>query len=137
MLSLNPINVGAGRNLFSLRTKILLAIAVCALGLHDSRATQVFQSPRGAEIFGGAPAAVQPPVKTVRILWTYAVAMQTPDLVFKLYHSTNLAVAVKKWPLLTNVPGTLRSVTVPVNQRQEFFILTASNYLGESKFATP
>ena len=76
-------------------------------------------------------------MKSVRILWTYAVAMQTPDLVFKLYHSTNLGVAVKKWPLLTNVPGTLRSVTVPINQPQEFFILTASNYLGESKFATP
>jgi hypothetical protein len=44
---------------------------------------------------------------------------------------------VRYWPLLTNVPGTARSVTVPMDQPREFFTLTASNYLGESRFAAP
>ena len=124
-------------NLFSMRNKILLGTVAVFLGGFFTSQAKPLQSPRGAEVFGPHPSIVGPPTKkTVRIVWTYAVSRETPDLVFKLYHSTNLATAYRKWPLLTNIPGTSRSVTVPITQAREFFILTASNYLGESSYAT-
>jgi hypothetical protein len=39
------------------------------------------------------------------------------------------------WAVMTNVPGNLRSAVIVAEQSQEFFMLTASNFLGESKFA--
>src|SRR5262245_38834326 len=116
-------NDGAGiRSLFSFRIKILGAIVVFALGLCSSRAG-VLESPRGTEVFRGKrPKQLQ--ARTIRILWSYAVSRQTPDLVFKVYHSTDLGVAMENWPLLTNVPGSVRSVTLPASQPREFFILT-------------
>src|SRR5262245_3460623 len=116
MINLTNNRDGAGRrNLFSFRTKILGTIAVLALVVSSSQA-RVLRSPRGAEIFGATPASIQPQERTIRILWSYAVSRQTPDLVFKVYHSTNLGVAMRNWPLLTNVPGAARSVTLPANQ---------------------
>jgi hypothetical protein len=137
MFRLTKHNDGTGvRYSFSFRAKILGVIAVFALELCSTQA-DVIRSPRGAEVFNPRPAIPAPSSKTIRILWSYAIASQTPDLVFKIYHSYDAAVAVRYWPLLTNVPGSVRSVTVPMNQPREFFILTASNYLGESRFAVP
>lgn len=137
MLRLRKQNDGTGiRNSFSFRAKMAGAIAVFALALCSTQAG-VLRSPRGSEVFNPRPAIPQPSSKTIRILWNYAVASQTPDLVFKVYHSYDARVALRNWALLTNVPGTARSVTVPMNQPQEFFTLTASNYLGESRFAAP
>lgn len=82
------------------------------------------------------PVIPVPPKKTVTIGWSYPVHMETPDLVFKVYHSTDLRLPLREWVLLTNVPGNCRSTIVNANQPQEFFLMTASNYLGESNFAT-
>ena len=86
-------------------------------------------------MFGQAtPMVILPPGQKVRLVWDYPVQRETPDLVFKVYHTG--AVELHHFLLLTNVPGNLRSVDLPVNKRMEFFVLTASNYLGESPFAT-
>jgi hypothetical protein len=76
------------------------------------------------------------PPKTVRLEWNYPIQLQTPDLVFNIYHSSHLKRSSSQWALLTNVPGDIRSVTVLADKSQDFYVLTASNYLGESKFAT-
>jgi hypothetical protein len=89
-------------------------------------------SPKGAEVF--ASSAV--PMKTVRIGWSYPLHFETPDLIFKVYHSTDLTISPVRWALLTNLPGYMRFVDLPAEKRQEFFVVTASNYLGESGFAS-
>jgi hypothetical protein len=78
----------------------------------------------------------EPLPKKVRMRWNYPPHLQTPDLVFKVYHCTNFAQSLQQWSLLTNVPGYLRSVDLSADKPQEFFALTASNYLGESAMAS-
>jgi hypothetical protein len=130
--------------------KFLLALGMSLLGLgaraaESPRGRQVFASPRPMAATTSAPpltststtaAAVVPPPRTVQLVWSYPIALQTPDLIFKLYHSTNLLLPMRQWKLVTNVPGTARNVRVPADKLMDFFALTASNYLGESKFAT-
>lgn len=92
-----------------------------------------------------SPAAHRPAVplllqseaaKTVTLSWSYPPEAETVDLTFKLYHSLDLAAPLPQWPLLRTIPATERSVVLPAIQSQEFFIVTASNYLGESNFQT-
>lgn len=97
---------------------------------------ETLSSPKGAEVYGTQAIIGVPSSKTVRIGWSYPVNFETPDLVFKVYHSTNLSMPVREWALLTNIPGYIRSATIRAAQDQEFFVMTASNYLGESKYAS-
>lgn len=110
---------------------LLKSLAVIAIlsGLSSVQAA-ILQSPKGAE----QQIIVVPPKKTVTIGWSYPVNFETPDLVFKIYHSTNLSIAMTQWDLMTNIPGNLRSAVLPADQPQEFFVMTASNYLGESGY---
>lgn len=114
--------------------KSFLAVVLLTAGLQCSEAAGV-QSPKGAEQYGSA-AMIAVPSKKVRIGWSFPVAFETSDLVFKVYHSTDLRVPVNQWPLWTNIPGSNRFAEVSADQVQEFFVVTASNYLGESGFAT-
>lgn len=119
-----------------LRSRIQFALVLTALtaALHSAHADQ-FQSPKGAEIFGPQPIIVAPPSKTITIGWSYPVNFETPDLVFKVYASTNLNMPLNDWALLTNIPGNCRSAILSADKPQEFFLMTASNYLGESNYA--
>lgn len=51
---------------------------------------------------------------------------------FKLYSSTDLAIPLANWTLLTNVPGTQTNVTIQMNPGAMWFYLTASNFWGET-----
>ena len=129
--------MGAG-NPRSTLTRSLAVLGILVAGLQISQARPLY-SPHGAEVFvssSPSPAAVTPPVKTVRITWAFPTASQSPDLVFKIYHSTSLTTPVNKWSLLTNIPGNLRSAVLVADKVSDFFVLTASNYIGESNFAT-
>jgi hypothetical protein len=106
-----------------------LALMIGILGVE----AQSLQSPKGAELFSSLVAA---PKKMVQIGWSYPVNFETPDLVFKVYHSTDLHLPLQQWSLLTNLPGNTRSATIVADQPQEFFVMTASNSFGESNFAT-
>ena len=122
------------------RGKYLIALGILLLGMQFK--ALALQSPRGKELFGNnrtmVPVAMgAPSITAVRIVWDFPASLETPELIFKLYHSTNLAVPLRQWPLLTNIPGNVREVPVSINQPQEFFVLTASNRLGESGYATP
>lgn len=82
-------------------------------------------------------AIVNPPApKTITLTWSYPSALETPDLVFNLYHTYTLTDSPTHWPLLLVIPGTERSASLVADQPQEFFALTASNQFGESDFAT-
>jgi hypothetical protein len=80
-------------------------------------------------------AIVNPPARTVTITWSYPLGLETPDLVFNLYHAFTLTAAPTHWPLLRVIPGWQRSATLNADHPQEFFALTASNQFGESTFA--
>jgi len=62
--------------------------------------------------------------------------LETLDTIFKLYHSRNLALPLQKWTVLTNIPGDARSASIPMTIPMDFFVLTVSNYRGESGYAT-
>ena len=131
---MNPIlNQAPAGRLFPKTLKALFAATFLVAGIQSTHA-QSLQSPKGAEVFQAI--VLPPPQKTVRIAWSYPVNFETPDLVFKVYHATNLNVPFRQWELLTNIPGALRSATLVAEQSQEFFVMTASNYLGESDFST-
>ncbi len=68
----------------------------------------------------------------VTLCWEYPAAEQTPDLHFRVYHSTNPDLPLYKWTPLTNTAGTNCSITVPVERGRHFFYITASNWWGES-----
>jgi hypothetical protein len=116
--------------------KLLLAVGFLCFGLQSSRA-DAFLSPRATELFGQmTPMVVLPPGQKIRLVWDFPVSKETPDLIFKVYHSRRIGPSFESWLVLTNVPGNLRSVDLPAIKTLEFFVLTASNYLGESSFAT-
>lgn len=85
-----------------------------------------------------ASAVVPGPVTPtpVRLSWTFPTNRETPDMIFKVYHSFNLGVPVSQWGVLTNIPGSLRSLSLTAFYPAEWFTLTASNYFGESGYAT-
>ncbi|HHY85022.1 MAG TPA: hypothetical protein GYA07_05740 [Verrucomicrobia bacterium] len=56
-------------------------------------------------------------------MWEYPIS--SPDIVFNVYHTTNLALPKWKWTLVTNVSG--RSCMLIVQPGQHFFTVTASN----------
>ena len=117
--------------------KLLISVGVAGFGFGSAQAA--LMSPRGAALFSSEPTALAvsvPAPKTVRLEWDFPVSLETPDLIFKVYHSVNLNLSLPQWASLTNVPGNLRSVEVPASLPMEFFGLTASNYLGESTWAT-
>lgn len=119
---------------FSSRIRFALLLGTLTVAFQSAHADQ-FQSPKGAEVFGPQMIIVPPPKKTITIGWSYPVNFETPDLVFKVYSSTNLNTPLDDWSLMTNVPGSCRSAILAADRPQEFFLMTASNYLGESDYA--
>lgn len=71
-------------------------------------------------------------IKPVILEWDYPTVDESPDLVFKLYHSPIASAPLANWVCLTNIPGTNRQVRVNVEAGKNFFYLTASNWWGES-----
>jgi len=117
----------------STRAKCLWALGIAVCALQASAGAETLQSPRGAETFAVAP---PPTAKKVQLSWQFPASLQTPDLIFKVYHSTNLGVPLRLWAVLTNVPGSSRTVDLLADKAVDFYTLTASNYLGESSYAT-
>jgi len=68
----------------------------------------------------------------VNLAWDYPTNELSTNLTFKLYSATNIASPVATWPLLTTVVGTNLSVTLPIDAQQRYFVMTASNWWGES-----
>ena len=76
-----------------------------------------------------------PPSGNVTLLWDYPLAERTPDISFKLYHSTNITIPLTNWVCITNVASTATNINVKVTPGVNFFTLTASNFWGESDFS--
>jgi hypothetical protein len=82
-------------------------------------------------ISGATPA---PGKRNVTLAWDYQ-ELDDPGLAFNLYHSGDATAPIETWQLLTNVPGSARSLTLSLAPGVHAFTLTASNALGESDFS--
>ena len=69
----------------------------------------------------------------IKLLWNYNDFEVTDDMIFKIYYTSDLCVPVLQWDIIT-VPGGFRSIVLPTEVGSRFFVMTASNYLGESDF---
>lgn len=68
---------------------------------------------------------------SVSLTWDYDTN-NVPD-VFKLYTSTNLALPTTNWTLVGSVSGAIQNISITnINQQQQWFFVTASNWWGES-----
>jgi hypothetical protein len=62
---------------------------------------------------------------SVTLRWDYPTNALSTNLVFNVRHSTDSAIPVANWPVLTNVAGTRTSVTVPLAPGHQFFVVSA------------
>jgi hypothetical protein len=76
-------------------------------------------------------AAIPNTPQPVTLAWDPYPAAST-DMVFKLYHSVDLAIPLSAWQVMTGVAGSSTQVTVNIMPGPHFFFLTASNFWGES-----
>lgn len=72
---------------------------------------------------------------TVVLFWDYPANELSTNLTFKIYSTTNAALAVSSWPVLTNKVGTNTTITLPIDAVQRYYVVTASNWWGESDFS--
>jgi hypothetical protein len=72
-----------------------------------------------------------PQPRTITLTWNYP--QMSPDIVFKIYSSTNLGTPVSKWPVYTNLTST--SCVIPVLPGNRFFAVTASNMATRTESA--
>lgn len=112
---------------------IALFAAFCSSLLAQTNPSMFPPSPKATNMPHHAIYPTPPPAKTnVLISWNYG---PDPD-VFRLRSSVDPSSPLGLWAVLTNVPGSNRSVRVPMNGPFRFYTLTASNSAGESKYAT-
>ena len=71
----------------------------------------------------------------VTLAWNYPDADATNVHAFRLYSSTNIALPLTNWTVIATIPGTNRTVTLPIQPPQRFYTITASNWWGESPFS--
>ena len=73
----------------------------------------------------GVSAAIlpPPPTKTALLIWDYPTL--TPEIVFNVYQTTNLADPSSNWKVLTNVTAT--SCVIQMSGDTQFYAVTASN----------
>lgn len=83
----------------------------------------------------GAVAFPQTPAIDGRVTleWDYPAA-DLPGMTFNVYHSTNAALPLASWPRLASVQGTNR-LPLTVTPGPNLFVMTASNFWGESDFS--
>src|SRR5262245_53968660 len=108
MKAVNPNSKGRNRVVWHFK----IAGAAIALALQlQSYAAAPLSTPKGLDMFSILP--VQP-LKAVQIQWNFPILLETPDMIFKLYHSHDLTLPFHQWKVLTNIPGAARGVLVPM-----------------------
>lgn len=87
----------------------------------------------------GAASLVAGPVTNITIGWTYPVDELSTNIVFRIYHTTNIVQNPTNtfpvgWNLFTNVSGLKTNVVIPVKPGNSFFIGTVYSLegMGES-----
>ena len=97
------------------------------------------RSPKDASQSAGTlmrRSALVAPKPSIKLTWDFPASLESPDMIFKVYHSTLLSTPLALWTITTNATRSARSIVIPIRFNREFFTLTASNYLGESAPAT-
>lgn len=82
-----------------------------------------------------APAAAAMPSGNVVLSWNYPTNELATNLVFKIYGTNLLNSSFSNWPVLTNATGTNLSIPIRIVPGPFFFVMTASNFWGESDFS--
>ncbi len=85
-----------------------------------------------SRLIGGSNPA--PAKRDITLAWDYHEADE-PGLAFNLYHSGDPTAPMDTWQLITNVPGSARSLTISLAPGTHVFALTASNTQAESDFS--
>jgi hypothetical protein len=76
-----------------------------------------------------------PPDGRLTLEWDYPEQERSTNLTFYVYSTTNVFAPMTNWAVLTNVVGTNLSVRLQIDPGQRFFVMTASNFWGESDFS--
>jgi len=71
----------------------------------------------------------------VTLAWDYPSNELSTNLVFKLYSTTNVALPMTNWPLVKTIVGTNLTTPFPMQPGMRLFVMTASNFWGESTFS--
>lgn len=90
-------------------------------------------------LFSALPVMAALPVGQLRTNVTFSIGYPanelSTNLFFKFYSTTNLALPVTQWPVYALVPATNLIITLPIDANQRLFVVTASNWWGESFFS--
>lgn len=77
-----------------------------------------------------------PPNGHIHLVWTYDTNELSTNLIFCVYGTTNISIPVEQWPMVTNVVGTNLSVALDIIPGPNFFVMTTSNFWGESSITS-
>ena len=88
-------------------------------------------------VLAGPSLVVTPPNGHCRLAWSYDTNELSTNLTFNFYETTNVALPMSQWPMLTNVAGTNLTVDIDIVPGAHFFVMTASNFWGESDVSSP
>ena len=125
------------RELFNLKARLNLVLARCPQCKMMFKAEGFLPLIVALALLGGTATASAPPLKEIVLAWDYTsrdvdafVLRGTPTL------TTNLAA----WPVLATIPALVSNTivtnfTLTMEPGQMFFVLTASNFWGESGFS--
>lgn len=80
-----------------------------------------------------ASTALGSEVVKLRFPWAYPGELDTNNT-FYLFTTTNIALPLTNWTVLTNVPGNVTQVVVTVTSEKQFFTMATSNLWGVSPF---
>lgn len=84
----------------------------------------------------GPQYVVAPPNGDITLEWNYPTNLLCTNLWFNIYGTTNLDLPVEQWPFITNVVGTNLFANLSVVPGANFFVMTASNFWGESSITS-
>jgi hypothetical protein len=116
---------------------ILLAAGLAAASIHAAETS--WGKTNETYLMFDAPS--NPPLHQVTLAWDYGNVPENSDtnviwLITDpdtfILRATNNLTAPLPWPVVTNVSGSNRTVTISMLPGRRFFYLTASNYWGES-----
>lgn len=79
-------------------------------------------------------AGAVPPVGDVTLSWEPTLPLST-NTIFVLRTSPTLTTNLAAWPVLTNISGTVTTVTVRIVPGAQFFVMQSSNLWGLSDFS--
>jgi hypothetical protein len=70
----------------------------------------------------------------ITLAWIPANTPST-NFIYKIYSSTNILQPPTNWSVYATASGSVSNITLPIDANQRWFVMTASNWWGESSFS--